>query len=558
MKSNDSNKPSGNAAPSTPVVSRLRRVIDMSDIKDTGTKSVGGKFKSHSAPKQERREGTSKDQHKKRVKAPAAPKKQNIPQSQQAAPKTRMPAPPVEPTVAAPPAATAEPITTPQIQANPPKTPSAPIRKSSAAHLKVTRSLKATGKHQSLHITDKRLHSRERIKSPKFLAKKLKSEPVYARPNQADDKIHEALLLQSWHAKKWISSIAELSPAVAEQLLKSMPIVQARLINHLHISCGKIEATVVDQVTTISLRQFTQGQWRVVINMLSDRAIFTTSLLNGELPEGIQDIFKQASLSLFPGKMKEFSFECDCQSKMPCEHVSALLLAFAIEIEEDPSQILTLRGMPRDELLSQLRDARSDQVVDEKSKNHYNYELPAQNVDFSSFYVSNGDFKEMSFHIANTQNTLLKRLGSPSVWEATIPFESAITPIIDDASHEAEVLSLSEKPEMAAPEDQPAPKNISRAPKNSAKAPKFTMPNLDFVTQKLTTDILETITDDPVTTAEDIIRWLKTRGASDIRTLARRTRLHKPTIEAFLNAFCDAGLTVADGEDDKRKFSVTF
>ena len=45
---------------------------------------------------------------------------------------------------------------------------------------------------------------------------------------------------------------------------------------------------------------------------------------------------------------------------------------------------------------------------------------------------------------------------------------------------------------------------------------------------------------------------------SDIRTLARRTRLHKPTIEAFLNAFCEAGLTEADGEDEKRRFSVTF
>lgn len=555
MKSNDSNKPSGNA-PSTPVVSRLRRVIDMSDIKDTGTKSAGGKFKPHSGPKQERREGTPKDQHKKRVKAPNAPKKQNNPQPQQAAPKMKAPVPPADPTTASQPAAEQQPA--PQIQANPPQAQAAPIRKSSAAHLKVTRSLKATGKHQSLHFSDKRLHSRERIKTPKFLAKKLKSEPVYARPNQADDKIHEALLLQSWHAKKWVSSIAELSSSVADQLLKSMPIVQARLINNLNITCGKIEATVVDQVTTISLRQFTSGQWRVVINMLSDRAIFTTSLLNGELPEGIQDIFKQASLSLFPGKMKEFSFECDCQSKMPCEHASALLLAFAIELEEDPSLILTLRGMPRDELLSQLRDARSDQVVDEKSKNHYNYELPAQNVDFANFYVSNGDFKDMSFHIANTQNTLLKRLGTPSEWHATIPFESAISPIIEAASREAEALSLSEKPEMAIPEDQPSQKPMSRAPKNSAKAPKFTMPDLEFITQKLTPEILETITDDPVTTAEDIIRWLKTRGASDIRTLARRTRLHKPTIEAFLNAFCDAGLTVVDGEDDKRKFSVTF
>ena len=71
-------------------------------------------------------------------------------------------------------------------------------------------------------------------------------------------------------------------------------------------------------------------------------------------------------------------------------------------------------------------------------------------------------------------------------------------------------------------------------------------------------DVLETISGDPIDTAADIIRWLKSRGASDVRTLARRTRLHKVTIEAFLNALCQAGLVAKEGEDERVRFVATF
>ncbi len=421
-------------------------------------------------------------------------------------------------------------------------------------------------KHRSAGLRLSEKHSigkREHIKATKQLARQIKSE-TSGKTNQISEKIDEALMLQSWRAKLWSACIASLSPAMAIQLPKCMPLVQARLVNNLCITCGRLEATVVEQVVSISLRQFTMGQWRTVISMLSDKAIFTTSLLNGELPEGILDVFKQSSLSLFPTKQKEFSFSCDCDTKtFPCEHICALLLAFAQALEEDPFHILTLRGMTPDMLLSQLRDARSDQVVDEKNRHHINYEMPAQNVDFSEFFNSKGQFSELNFHIACTPNTLIRRLGSPACWQAPVTLCEAVMPIIDIAAHEAESLAMCEQLEIASsPEDScentRPPLTSNRAPRNTAHSPRFSMPDMSFIKTVLSPEILETLPDDPVATAEDIIRWLKTRGASDIRTLARRTRLHKPTIEAFLNAFCDAGLTTSSGEPEKLRFEVTF
>ncbi len=404
---------------------------------------------------------------------------------------------------------------------------------------------------------------RDKYKSTNSPIKQIKAE-TELRLQKVQEHITESLLLQSWRSKQWGATIAMLGNEFTAMLPKCMPLVQARLVNDVCIAQGRLEATIVDQIATIELRQFTLGQWRAVINMLSDRAIFTPSLLNGELPEGNLEIFKQASLSLFPTKMREFTFSCTCGCENAlCEHICALLLAFSQSLEEDPFNILTLRGMNKERLLSLLRDARSDQVVDEKSRHHINYEMPAQNANFNDFYTPKGDFSEFAFHIAFTPNTLIKRLGAPSAWSAPFSFDSTVSPLIEQAAHDAENLGLSEHYQLELSEEEfkeiaCIQEPLSRAPRKSSKAPKFTMPDMSFITTVLSPEILETIPDNPIATAEDIIRWLKTKGASDIRTLARRTRLHKPTIEAFLNAFCDAGLAKAEGEPDKLRFEVTF
>ena len=439
-----------------------------------------------------------------------------------------------------------------------------------------TRLVKAR-KRPTLHVSEKvsSIH-RERLslKTTKHAEKPVQSASITSSQaiTGVAEKIDEALMLQSWRARQWSASIVSLSPTIVAQIPKCMPFVQAKLVNNICITSGCIESTVVDQVTSISLRQFTPGQWRAVINMLSDRAIFTTSLLNGELPEGIVGIFKQASLSLFPTKMREFSFTCSCCPKTaPCEHACALLLAFALQLEEDPFQILTLRGMTRDNLLSQLRDARSDQVVDEKNRHRISYELPAQNVDFTEFYEARGNFDELTFHIIDTPNTLLKRLGDPETWNVPIQLDSILEPIQRIASHQAEKLALCEIEEQnnlqafaslkrpsKGQDREKEREHESRSPRKSSKSPQFVMPDLGFIPNALPPDIRETLSGDPIEIAGDIIRWLKNRGASDIRTLARRTRLHKTTIEAFLNAMCIAGITSADGEGERTRFTAIF
>ena len=385
-------------------------------------------------------------------------------------------------------------------------------------------------------------------------------------------KIEQSLMLQSC---LWCDAITDMSQAVVDSLPNSIPLVSAGLVNNICVTPGCLEATIFDQVVSIELRQFAQGQWRNVIAMLSDRAIFTTSLLNGELPQGIVDIFKQASLSLFPTKLREFTFHCNCRTLVaPCEHACALLIAFAQKLEEDPFNMLTLRGMTRENLLSMIRSARSDQIVDEKTKYRISYELPAQSVSFADFYSprdsrdGHENIDDINFHISYSPATILRRLGNPAIWHAPMSVESILQPIIEAAAREAEMLGQCEHYEIPVPDTQKVvgkPLKVqvvqnpptSRAPRNSANS-RDKIPDMGFVEDAIDPAILADLSDDPIHAAKDIYRWLLTRGASDIRTLARRTRLNKTTIEAFLNAFRAKGIVVQEVIGDRVKFSLNL
>ncbi len=608
MKPTDNNN--DNKQPKMPIVTHLRRVVDMKSIDNVQT---GKKTRDHgNVPNKGHRKSdqtvlvsSNADAPKSREKSgrkhsPIANGAQQSPAHSYRNPKpvaefeaqtTRLVAPPPSrpKEVTAPPAAAntrhaPTPVKETGSTESQPPTASQPeaisAEKTAIRSVHSTRMVKAR-KRPTLHVAEKvsSLHrDRLALKPTKHAEKSApKSTPNTAfisqqTSNSISEKIDEDLMLQSWRARQWSASIVALSPTIVAQIPKCMPFVQAKLVNNICITAGSIESTVVDQVTSISLRQFTPGQWRAVINMLSDRAIFTTSLLNGELPEGIVDIFKQASLSLFPTKMREFSFTCSCSPKtVPCEHACALLLAFALELEDDPFQILTLRGMTRENLLSQLRDARSDQVVDEKNRHRINYELPAQNIDFATFFESKSNFDELNFHITHTPNALLKRLGDPEAWNAPMQLETMLHPIQDIASQYAEKLALREREDSNdslsfaslkrnhKPQERPKEReHESRSPRKGGKTPQFVMPDLNFIPNALPPEIRESLSGDPIEIAADIIRWLKNRGASDVRTLARRTRLHKTTIEAFLNAMCIAGLTNTEGEGDRTRFSAIF
>jgi uncharacterized Zn finger protein len=127
---------------------------------------------------------------------------------------------------------------------------------------------------------------------------------------------------------------------------------------------------------------------------MSSQARYAAALLAGELPPNIEDLFAPAGLVLFPTGASDLSVSCECDvftgkphdfgpgdpsvgaapppppapvrtkrnggAGIPwCKHVCCLMYLIADKLGANPMVIFMLRGMPEQDLLERLRQARA-------------------------------------------------------------------------------------------------------------------------------------------------------------------------------------------------------
>ncbi|WP_448560416.1 SWIM zinc finger family protein [Trichothermofontia sp.] len=111
---------------------------------------------------------------------------------------------------------------------------------------------------------------------------------------------------------------------------------------------------------SLSLNPFRDEEWSYVIESMSKRAIFAAKLLAGEMPANIEEVFTQNGLSLFPFSLAEIRSRCSCPDKAnPCKHIGAVYYLLGDRFSEDPFVLFQLRGRTREQILTALRQLRS-------------------------------------------------------------------------------------------------------------------------------------------------------------------------------------------------------
>ena len=93
----------------------------------------------------------------------------------------------------------------------------------------------------------------------------------------------------------------------------------------------------------------------LILFRFRERAAFTAQLLAGEMPDEIEQIFKESGTPLFPNKNTLRRFKCSCpDDPTPCKHIIAVLLLLGEELEDDPFILLRLRGLDKESLINLL------------------------------------------------------------------------------------------------------------------------------------------------------------------------------------------------------------
>ncbi len=160
---------------------------------------------------------------------------------------------------------------------------------------------------------------------------------------------------QSWWAKRWISVLESFN--IGARLQRGRSYARRGQVASIDISKGLVTAKVQGSRKTpysviINIKTLSKLEWEQIASALSGQAFFIAKLLAGEMPENIEDVFKEVKISLFPEKLKDLKTDCSCPDwSNPCKHIAAVYYLLGEEFDRDPFLIFKLRGMYRDELL---------------------------------------------------------------------------------------------------------------------------------------------------------------------------------------------------------------
>ena len=166
----------------------------------------------------------------------------------------------------------------------------------------------------------------------------------------------------SWWADRWIKALERLVDA--GRLSRGRSYARKGQVLEIKEKKGQIEAKVqgsrpTPYKVTIRLDPLTDAQWKGVFAALAAQAIFSAQLLNGEMPQTIEEVFAAAGVSLFPTQSGELHTDCSCPDwANPCKHVAAVHYILGEQFDEDPFLLFVLRGRTQEQVLAALRAQR--------------------------------------------------------------------------------------------------------------------------------------------------------------------------------------------------------
>lgn len=107
--------------------------------------------------------------------------------------------------------------------------------------------------------------------------------------------------------------------------------------------------------THLSLMQISIQDCDKVVLSIVENAGSVCKLMMNEMPDDIEQPFKEVGLTLLPSSYRDFNMSCSCpDNRVPCKHIAGVLYRLAELLDQNPFLLFQLRGLSRKQLHSQL------------------------------------------------------------------------------------------------------------------------------------------------------------------------------------------------------------
>jgi uncharacterized Zn finger protein len=168
----------------------------------------------------------------------------------------------------------------------------------------------------------------------------------------------------TWWGQRWIGALEALGAVYANRLPRGRTYARQGRVTDLVVRPGRVTAKVQGSRArpyrvTLTLPVFDDATWDAVVDALAGEVRHTAALLDGRMPDDVDEVLQACGVSLFPGA-RELSTSCSCpDAANPCKHVAAVHYTLAQTFDDDPFLLPRLRGRDRDRLLAGLRAHRA-------------------------------------------------------------------------------------------------------------------------------------------------------------------------------------------------------
>jgi uncharacterized Zn finger protein len=241
----------------------------------------------------------------------------------------------------------------------------------------------------------------------------------------------------SWWAQRWIDVLEGFD--IGARLGRGRSYARKGQVLSIEIEPGVVRARVQGSrpkpyEVTIKTSTVSAAERSALANELARQALFTAKLLAGEMPRDIEDAFRAAGVSLFPGRRNDLATSCSCPDwSNPCKHVAAVYYLLGEEFDRDPFLIFTLRGLTRADLVSMLHVATPPPSQGSVTPIQQPDPLPASAEVFWSGRTLDGAFFG-TVEFPKVSAALPRRLGKFPFWRGAQPLAEALEACYRSAS----------------------------------------------------------------------------------------------------------------------------
>jgi uncharacterized Zn finger protein len=248
---------------------------------------------------------------------------------------------------------------------------------------------------------------------------------------------------QTWWASKWLAALERLvDPA---RLGRGRSYARSGQVLNIDITPGRVESRVQGSRPSpykvqIEIKPLSNNEWDKVADAMASQAIFAAKLLSGEMPQDIEEAFKQAGVDLFPASRGDLKTECSCPDwSNPCKHIAAVYYLLGEQFDADPFLIFRLRGKSKDDIMALLRTRRSSpELVAAKSRRKRDAQARPEKTEptvpletgldrFWDLASSLNEFRAV-IEAPQVDGAPVKRLGAPGFWRNNkVDFIGALT-----------------------------------------------------------------------------------------------------------------------------------